>query len=128
MAVHASRGARALAIGARRTRRRAPACYPSRTRMATTALPSQRASRFRLPDSVSVLAERDFRVVWIGQAISMSGTWMQAIAQGLVVLALWDSPFALGIVSFANGVPALLVMFFGGVLADRADRRRILLV
>ncbi len=82
----------------------------------------------RLPDSLSVLAERDFRVIWLGQAVSMTGTWMQAIAQGLVVLALWDSAFALGAVNFANALPSLIVMLFGGVLADRADKRRILLV
>ena len=58
----------------------------------------------------------------------MTGTWMQAIAQGLLVLQLWDSALALGIVNFANAVPSLLVMLFGGVLADRADKRRILLV
>ncbi len=81
-----------------------------------------------LPDSLSALRERDFRVVWIGQAISMTGTWMQAIAQGLLVLKLWDSAFGLGLVNFANALPSLVVMLFGGVLADRADKRRILLV
>jgi len=81
-----------------------------------------------LPASVSALRERDFRVVWIGQAISMTGTWMQAMAQGLLVLQLWNSAFGLGLVNFANAVPSLIVMLFGGVLADRADKRRILLV
>jgi MFS family permease len=52
---------------------------------------------------------------------------MQMIAQGLLVLELWDSAFALGAVNFANALPSLLVMVFGGVLADRADKRRILL-
>lgn len=92
----------------------------------TTELPAK--SRLRLPDSVSVLAERDFRVIWLGQAASMVGTWMQAVAQGLLVLSLWDSAFALGAVNFAQAIPSLLVMLFGGVLADRADKRRILLV
>jgi MFS family permease len=85
------------------------------------------ARRSRLPSSLSAFAERDFRVVWIGQTISMSGTWMQAVAQGLVVLAIWNSPLALGVVNFGNAVPTLLVILFGGVLADRADKRRILL-
>ncbi len=80
-----------------------------------------------LPESVSVLAERDYRVVWSGQAVSMVGTWMQMVAQGLVVLQLWDSAFALGTVNFANALPSLFVMLFGGVLADRADKRRILI-
>ncbi len=95
--------------------------------MTTTALPP--ASRFRLalPASVSVLAERDFRLIWLGSAVSLVGTWMQVIAQGIVVLTLWDSPFALGIISFANMAPSLVVMLFGGVLADRAEKRLILI-
>ena len=92
----------------------------------TTAAPP--ASRFRLPEAVSVLAIRDFRVFWFGQAVSMTGTWMQFVAQGLLVLKLWDSAFALGALNFANAVPSLCVMLFGGVLADRADKRLILLV
>jgi MFS family permease len=97
--------------------------------MATTTLPS-RPSRFRiaLPDSLSVLAERNFRLIWMGNAVSLIGTWMQTIAQGLVVLTLWNSAFALGVVSFANMSPSLVVTLFGGVLADRADKRLILIV
>ncbi len=94
----------------------------------TTAAPRRLPFHLGLPDSVNALGERDFRVVWIGQAISMTGTWMQMIAQGLLVLTLWNSAFALGALNFANAVPALAVMLFGGVLADRADKRRILLV
>lgn len=87
----------------------------------------RRPLSLRLPDSLSALAERDFRVIWTGQAISMTGTWMQMIAQGLLVLELWNNPFALGAVNFANAAPSLVIMLFGGVLADRADKRRILL-
>jgi MFS family permease len=76
---------------------------------------------------MSALSERDFRVVWTGQAISMTGTWMQMIAQGLLVLTLWNSALALGLLTFANALPSIVVMLFGGVLADRADKRRILL-
>ena len=98
--------------------------------MATTTPAAARRLPFKLtlPDSISALAERDFRVVWFGQAVSMSGTWMQMIAQGLLVLTLWNSAFALGALNFANAVPSLVVMLFGGVLADRADKRRILIV
>ena len=90
--------------------------------------PARRRFGLTLPDSLSALAERDFRIVWIGQAVSMTGTWMQAIAQGLLVLQLWDSAFGLGVVNFANALPSLVVMLFGGVLADRADKRRILII
>ena len=95
---------------------------------APTTAPRAPRIRIQLPESVSVLAERDFRVVWTGQAISQVGTWMQMVAQGLLVLTLWDSAFALGALNFANAVPALIVMLFGGVLADRSEKRRILLV
>lgn len=91
-------------------------------------LAAKRRTGLRLPESMSALAERDFRVVWLGQAVSMTGTWMQAIAQGLLVLELWDSALGLGLVNFANALPSLVVMLFGGVLADKADKRRILLV
>ena len=84
--------------------------------------------RPRLPASFSALAERDFRVVWIGAAISMTGTWMQAVAQSLLVLQLWSAPLALGVMNFVSAVPTVLVMLFGGVLADRVDKRRILMV
>jgi MFS family permease len=96
--------------------------------MATTTAPiAPSRFRLRLPDSLSVLAENDYRTVWIGQAISMVGTWMQIVAQGILVLRLWDNAFALGALNFANAIPSLLVMLFGGVLADRADKRRILI-
>ncbi len=95
--------------------------------MATTTAARRLPFNLRLPDSVNALGERDFRVVWIGQAISMTGTWMQMIAQSLLVLSLWNSAFALGALNFTNAVPSLVVMLFGGVLADRADKRRILL-
>jgi MFS family permease len=98
------------------------------TTTASAAAPRASRLRLRLPDSVSVLAERDFRVVWMGQAISRAGTWMQMVAQGLLVLTLWNSAFALGALNFANAGPSLLVLLFGGVLADRADKRRILLL
>lgn len=96
--------------------------------MTTRALPPPSRFRIPLPESVSVLAERDFRLIWMGSAVSLTGTWMQVIAQGIVVLTLWDSPIALGILSFANMAPSLVVMLFGGVLADRSEKRLILMV
>jgi MFS family permease len=97
--------------------------------MATVEAPARRLPfGLALPGSISALQERDFRVVWTGQAISMTGTWMQAIAQGILVLQLWDSALGLGIVNFANAVPSLIVMLFGGVLADQGDKRRILII
>jgi MFS family permease len=69
-----------------------------------------------------------FRVFWAGNFISNIGTWMQTVAQGWLVLLLTNSPFWLGLVGFAQQVPALLFSLPGGVIADRAERRRMLLI
>jgi MFS family permease len=77
--------------------------------------------------ALRVLRHREFAIFWGGQAISLVGTWMQAFAQGWVVTSLTTSAFALGLVNFASSIPTLVLMPFGGVLADRVDRRRILI-
>src|SRR5438132_10528344 len=73
-----------------------------------------------------VLRLREFAIFWVGQSISLVGTWMQAFAQGWVVTSLTTSAFALGLVNFASSIPTLVLMPFGGVTADRVERRRIL--
>jgi MFS family permease len=70
-------------------------------------------------------AERDYRRFWTAQFFSNIGSWMQTVAQGYVVYQLTDSPFLLGFVAFANAVPSVFLMLYGGVLADHHDRRRI---
>jgi len=62
-----------------------------------------------------------------GETISMLGTWMQMMAQGWVVAGLTASAFTLGLMNLASGLPMLLLTTWGGVLADRHDKRRILL-
>ncbi len=62
-----------------------------------------------------------------GETISMLGTWMQMMAQGWVVAGLTTSAFTLGLMNFASVLPRLLLTTWGGVLADRLDKRRILL-
>jgi len=62
-----------------------------------------------------------------GETVSMLGTWMQVMAQGWVVAGLTTSAFKLGLMNFASGVPLLLLTTSGGVVADRLDKRRILL-
>src|SRR5437016_4754290 len=74
-----------------------------------------------------VLRHREFAIFWGGQCVSLVGTWMQAFAQGWVVTGLTSSAFALGLVNFASSIPTLLLMPFGGVAADRLERRRILI-
>jgi MFS family permease len=82
-----------------------------------------------LPERFHVLRHRNFRLYWIGQLISLTGMWMQAFASSWVVLDLLDrSAFALAIVNFAVAVPGLALMLYGGLIADRYDRRAIMVV
>lgn len=71
---------------------------------------------------------RNFRIYAIGQVISIIGTWMQMIALPWLVYKLTDSPTALGMATFANTLPMLLFSYPGGILADRFNRRKILIV
>jgi MFS family permease len=71
---------------------------------------------------------RDFRVLWFGSFTSSIGTWMQSVAENWLVLSLTGSAFLLGLDAFLQQLPILLFTLLGGVLADRLDRRRTLLV
>jgi MFS family permease len=82
----------------------------------------------RLPATFSALRHRNFRLWFIGQTLSLIGTWMQSVAQGWVVFQLTGSEFALGVISFIGTVPTLFLMLPAGVLADRIPRRQVLLV
>src|SRR4051795_7281981 len=68
---------------------------------------------------------RNFRIYLSGQVISMAGTWMQAVAQGWLVLKLTGSGTALGLVGTLQFIPMLVFGPMAGVLIDRADRRRL---
>lgn len=78
--------------------------------------------------SFSALYHRNFRLFWYGQLISLSGTWMQSVAQGWLVYSLTKSPLYLGIVAASASLPILLFTLAGGVIADRFPKRSILLV
>jgi predicted MFS family arabinose efflux permease len=69
---------------------------------------------------------RDFRLLWIGACASSVGTWMQTVAQNWLVLELTNSPRLLGLDSFLGQIPIFLFSLIGGALADRMDRRRLL--
>jgi MFS family permease len=73
------------------------------------------------------LRHPDFRLFWAGNFVSNIGTWMHNVAQGWLVLQLTNSPLWLGVLGFAQQIPALLFSLVGGVLADRTGRRRMLL-
>jgi MFS family permease len=74
------------------------------------------------------LRHRNFRLFFGGQTISLMGTWMQRIALGWLVYRLTGSAFLLGVVGFAGQIPTFLLTPFSGVLADRWNRQRILIV
>ena len=70
---------------------------------------------------------RDFRLLWFGACTSSIGTWMQIVAQSWLVLSISGSAFLLGLDTFLAQIPILLFSLIGGVIADRIDRRRVLL-
>ncbi len=69
---------------------------------------------------------RDFRLMWIGACTSSIGTWMQKLAQSWLVLQLSGSSFLLGLDTFLGEIPIFLFSLIGGVVADRRDRRHLL--
>ncbi|MGZ4049799.1 MAG: MFS transporter, partial [Bacteroidia bacterium] len=68
-----------------------------------------------------------YALFWISSLLSNIGTWMQQIAQPWIVLNLSNSAFWVGLDSFAMNAPGLLFTLFGGVLADRYDRKKVIL-
>jgi MFS family permease len=73
------------------------------------------------------LSHRNFRLFWMGAFLSNTGTWMQAVAQGWLVLQLTNSAFWLGLDAFMATAPGFLLTLLGGVFADLVDRRRLLI-
>ena len=73
------------------------------------------------------LRHRDYRLYFAGQVVSLHGTWMQNVAQAWLVYRLTESSFMLGLVAFCSLIPVLIFSLFGGVLADRHDRRRLMI-
>lgn len=78
----------------------------------------------------AALAYRDFRLLWLGALTSSIGTWMQRVAQAWLIVTLTDSrsAFFLGLDSFIGEVPILLLILIGGVVADRRDRRHLMIM
>jgi MFS family permease len=80
------------------------------------------------PSRFGALRYRNFRIFFFGQAVSLTGTWMQTVAQGWLVLSLTDSPFYVGLTSALGSLGVLLFTLYAGVVADRTDKRRALMV
>lgn len=89
--------------------------------------PAPGAPASRLRQTFVALEERDFRIFWLGQLVSVTGTWMQTVAQGWLVLVLTGSPFVLGLAAAVRSLPVLLLALPAGYVADRFDRRVIIL-
>ena len=79
-------------------------------------------------ERLSALQYRDFKLFFLSQLISLSGTWMQSVAQLWLVYSLTKSPFYLGIVAAVSYLPILLFSAIGGVIADRLHKRNLLLL
>lgn len=74
------------------------------------------------------LRHRNFRLYYIGQLVSLSGTWMQSLAQAWLLYRLTDSGFMLGLAGAATLLPSLFLGVYGGMLADRFSRQRLLML
>ena len=96
------------------------------------SLPRARMSRARirrgLRETFISLRHPNYRLWFAGQLVSLFGTWMQITAQGFLVYELTGSPAYLGYVGFAAGMPSWLFTLYGGVVADRIPRRRLLII
>jgi MFS family permease len=86
-----------------------------------------RAALGGLKRGFASLGVRNYRLYWSGQVVSLIGTWMQQVSLPWLVLALGGSPIQLGFVAVLQFGPSMLLAPFGGVLADRVDKRRALI-
>lgn len=94
-------------------------------RLFHSLLPGKLGLEFR--QTFSALENRNFRLYTGGQFVSQCGTFMQQVALSWITYTVTGSPAALGLVSFAGALPLLLFTYFGGMIADRFDQRKILL-
>ena len=82
----------------------------------------------RLKFATRALRHRNYRLYFLGMFISFIGTWMQSVAQSWLIYRLTGSEWLLGLVGFAGQIPIFLLVPFGGVMADRYNRHRILVI
>jgi MFS family permease len=85
-------------------------------------------SKISLSQTFSAFQHYNFRLWFGGQLVSLVGTWMQITAQGYLVYELTHSAAFLGYVGFASGFPSIVFTLFGGVIADRMSRRKLMLI
>jgi MFS family permease len=80
-----------------------------------------------ISDHFPALGFRDFRIFWIGQFISLIGTWMQTTIQPYLAYQLTSQPIYLGLIGFASSLPALILMLPSGVYIERLDKRKVVI-
>ncbi len=85
-------------------------------------------TNFSIKRTFTALKYPNYKLWFWGQMISMLGTWMQITAQGFLIYDLTRSPAYLGYVGFASGLPTWVFMLYGGVIADRFSKRKILMI
>lgn len=97
--------------------------------MSFSAPPSLTRLRAAVPlrSVFAAMRHRDFRLFLIGQFVSLCGTWLQMVAQGWLVFQLTNSPFDVGLVTALGSAPILLFTLYGGVIADRVNKRKFVL-
>ena len=81
----------------------------------------------RLPPGLSPLRHRDFALYWVGQCVSQIGTFVEMTATAYLLYAITSSPLLLGLGGLVRAVPIVALALFGGALADRIDRKRLLM-
>ena len=81
----------------------------------------------RLPPGLSPLRHRDFALYWVGQCASQVGTFIEMTATTYLLYAITNSPVLLGLGGLTRAVPILALALYGGALADRVDRKRLLM-
>ncbi len=86
------------------------------------------SSSSNLSNIFSSFRYRNYRLWFIGQLVSLVGTWMQNTAQGYLLFSITGSAAYLGYVGFISGIPSWLFMLYGGVIADRMSRRTLLII
>src|SRR5687768_8057802 len=82
----------------------------------------------RIPNTFRALRHRNFQLFFSGQFVSLTGTWMQSVAQSWLVYRLTGSVVLLGLIGFASQIPVFILAPIGGAVADRYNRRRILVI
>ena len=82
----------------------------------------------KIVEALSALRHRNYRLYWLGQLSSVLAQNMEGVAQSWLVLELTNSPLLLGLTGLAFAIPTITLTLLGGVIADRADRRRIMIL